>query len=165
MPRAAIPKCAIWWTRDAPASVAPRLLNRLSTTVSGRQTGLLAQGGDRRTIMLTSEQAQRLFELAVNEFAPDWAIDGRGAELSLNNPDHWPSGIGTFGFVVRHRITGITKVLGWRRSSDTAAHHYRGVSFRVLEAYADRNTDPIKRYLQEIGALGPSHLSARALVS
>ncbi len=101
--------------------------------------------------MLLPEQVLRLFQLALVEFAPDWEIAGESAELSLHNPEHWVSGLGTFGLILRSRGTGRVKVLGWRTGEIKNASYHRGISYRVLEAYADRITDPIRRYFEEIG--------------
>lgn len=106
--------------------------------------------------MLLPEQVQRLFQLALVEFAPDWEIAGESAELSLHNPEHWVSGLGTFGVIVRSRGTGSVKVLGWRTGEIKNATYHRGISYRVLEAYADRITDPIRRYFEEIGIVTAS---------
>jgi hypothetical protein len=43
--------------------------------------------------MLLPEQVQRLVELALAEFAPEWQVTGLCSELSLHNPDHWVSGL------------------------------------------------------------------------
>jgi hypothetical protein len=107
--------------------------------------------------MLLPEQVQRLFQLALVEFAPDWEIAGPCRELSLHDATHWASGIGTFGFVLRSRATGSNKVLGARKSELPNATYYRGISYRVLEAYADRITDPIRRYFEEIGVVTSEH--------
>jgi hypothetical protein len=101
--------------------------------------------------MLLREQAQRLFELALAEFAPDWEIAGACVELSVHNSEHWVSGLGTFGLVLRDRERGAAKILGWRTGEFRNATYHRGISYRVLEAYADRITDPIRRYFEEIG--------------
>ena len=113
--------------------------------------------------MLLPEQVQRLFQLALVEFAPDWEIAGLAAELSLHNPEHWVSGLGTFGLIVRSRGTGSVKVLGWRTGEIKNATYHRGVSYRVLEAYADRITDPIRRYFEEIGIAASSEQPTRFL--
>ena len=39
------------------------------------------------------------------------------------------------------------------------ATYHRGISYRVLEAYADRITDPIRRYFDEIGVATSEHPS------
>jgi len=39
--------------------------------------------------MLLPEQVQRLVELALAEFTPEWQVTGLCSELSLHNPDHW----------------------------------------------------------------------------
>ncbi len=110
--------------------------------------------------MLLPEQVQRLFQLALIEFAPDWEIAGAVTELSLHNPDHWVSGLGTFGLILRNRPTSGVKVLGWRTGEIKNATYFRGISYRVLEAYADRITDPIRRYFEEIGILAPQDVPA-----
>jgi hypothetical protein len=101
--------------------------------------------------MLVREQAQRLFELALAEFAPDWQTAGACVEISQHDPEHWVSGLGSYGFVLRNRKTGAAKILGWRSGEIRNATYHRGISYRVLEAYAERITDPIRRYLEEIG--------------
>ncbi len=113
--------------------------------------------------MLLPEQVQRLFQLALVEFAPDWEIAGVSAELSLHNPEHWVSGLGTFGLILRSRFGGGVKVLGWRTGEIPNATYYRGISYRVLEAYADRITDPIRRYFEEIGIVAPAEYPSRFL--
>lgn len=113
--------------------------------------------------MLLPEQVQRLFELALAEFAPDWEIAGVCDELSLHNPEHWVSGIGTFGLALRHRKTRAARILGWRAGEFLNATYHRGISYRVLEAYADRITDPIRRYFEEIGLILPGETSSRFL--
>src|SRR2546428_883404 len=105
--------------------------------------------------MLLPEQVHRLFQLALVEFAPDWEISGACTELSLHRAEHWASGLGTFGLVLHDRVTGATKVLGRRTGELPNATYPRGISYRVLEAYADRITDPIRRYFEEIGVVAP----------
>src|SRR6266478_6361410 len=105
--------------------------------------------------MLLPEQVHRLFQLALVEFAPDWEISGACTELSLHRAEHWASGLGTFGLVLHDRVTGATKVLGRRTGELPNATYHRGISYRVLEAYADRITDPIRRYFEEIGVVAP----------
>src|SRR5437899_11996723 len=105
--------------------------------------------------MLLLEQVHRLFQLALVEFAPDWEISGACTELSLHRAEHWASGLGTFGLVLHNRVTGATKVLGRRTGELPNATYHRGISYRVLEAYADRITDPIRRYFEEVGLVLP----------
>jgi len=57
--------------------------------------------------MLLPEQVQRLLELALAEFAPEWQVASGCTELSLNNPDHWVSGLGTFGLVLNAPLAGL----------------------------------------------------------
>jgi hypothetical protein len=105
--------------------------------------------------MLLPEQVQRLFQLALVEFAPDWEINSACTELSLHKAEHWASGLGTFGLVLHNRASGATKILGRRTGELPHASYHRGISYRVLEAYADRITDPIRRYFEEIGVVAP----------
>lgn len=114
--------------------------------------------------MLAPSQAQVLFERALVELAPDWSVTAPCEELALHHPDHWPSGIGTFGFTLHHRAAEPAKVLGRRSGGGSGATYHRGVSYRVLEAYADGVRDPIRRYLEEIGALTEPRRSARSFV-
>lgn len=115
--------------------------------------------------MLTGPEAQRLLTSALEEFAPDWAVAGSVAPVSIREPDPWLSGVGTFGVTLRHRTTGAVKVLGRRGGAGPGAEYHRGISFLVLEAYRQRNTDPIRRYLAEVRLVpgpepGPRVLSA-----
>ena len=132
------------------AAVAPYLL----------PLGASGPGGGE--VMLLPEQVQRLVELALAEFAPEWQVTGLCSELSLHNPDHWVSGLGTFGLILRNRQSRSAKVLGWRSGDLRSATYHRGISYRVLEAYADRITDPIRRYFEEIGLMMPGRVSPRA---
>jgi len=121
-----------------------------------------ASGSGGGEVMLLPEQVQRLVELALAEFAPEWQVTGLCSELSLHNPDHWVSGLGTFGLILRNRNSRSAKVLGWRSGDFRSATYHRGISYRVLEAYADRITDPIRRYFEEIGLLMPGRAAPRA---
>jgi hypothetical protein len=105
--------------------------------------------------MLTRADAHQLFCQALSEFAPDWQPAGELVEVTVHDPHHWLSGIGTFGAMLQHRATGTVKVLGRREGAGPGASYHRGISFLVLEAYAERNTDPIQRYLQEVGVAAP----------
>src|SRR6266849_1837251 len=111
--------------------------------------------------MLLPEQVQRLVELALAEFAPEWQVTGLCSELSLHNPDHWVSVLWTFVLILRNRQSKNAKVLGWHSGDFRSATYHRGISYRVLEAYADRITDPIRRYFEEIGLLMPGRVSPR----
>lgn len=101
--------------------------------------------------MLPREDAHRLLTLALTEMAPDWELIGECVEVTVRDPDHWLSGIGTFGALLRHRATGVVKVLGRRAGREPNATYHRGISFLVLEAYGERTLDPIRRYLEEVG--------------
>lgn len=101
--------------------------------------------------MLPREEARRLFALALSEFAPEWEVVGEMAEVTIRDSNHWLSGAGTFAATLRHRASGAAKMLGRRAGGEAGCAYHRGVSFLVLEAYAERNTDPVRRYLEEIG--------------
>lgn len=103
--------------------------------------------------MMSRNDARRLFQLAIEEFAPQWEITTDLTEVTIRDPHHWLSGIGTFGATLRERATGATKVLGRRGGLDEGATFHRGISGLVLEAYFDGSTDPIWRYLAEIGVV------------
>src|SRR5262249_39725366 len=109
--------------------------------------------------MLLPEQVQRLVELALAEFAPEWQVTGLCSELNLPNPHHWVPGLGTFGLWRATRRNRPGKVLGWRSGDFRSAPYHRGISYRVLEAYAARITDPIRRYFEEIGLVIPGKLT------
>lgn len=112
--------------------------------------------------MLPRQDAQELFHRALAEFAPGWEPVGELTEVTTRDPEHWLSGIGTFGVMLQHRDTGILKVLGRRAGAGPGATYHRGISFLVLEAYGQRNTDPIRRYLEETGLTRrPSDASRR----
>jgi hypothetical protein len=101
--------------------------------------------------MLSRHDAERVFRRILSEFASDWQPVGQITEVSVRDPEHWLSGNGTFGIMLQHRATGTVKVLGRRAGAGPRATYHRGISFAVLEAYEQRNTDPILRYLDEIG--------------
>jgi hypothetical protein len=103
--------------------------------------------------MLTRDEAQRLLQSILDEFAPEWDPMGPVNEVTTRDPEHWMSGIGTFGVMLQHRRSGTVKVLGRRTGpvSGSSVSYHRGISFVVLKAYGERNTDPVRRYLDEIG--------------
>jgi len=101
--------------------------------------------------MISRVEVRRLLQEALEEFAPRWEISADPIEMTIRDPYHWLSGIGTFGVTLRDRATGATKVLGRRSGPEKTATFHRGLSALVLEAYCDGSRDPIVRYLQEIG--------------
>jgi hypothetical protein len=101
--------------------------------------------------MISRDEARRLLQLALDEFAPQWEIAANPIEITIRDPHHWLSGIGTFGVTLRERSTGATKVLGRRAGPEEGATFHRGLSGLVLQAYFDGSRDPIRRYLGEIG--------------
>jgi hypothetical protein len=102
--------------------------------------------------MISRHDARRLLQLALEEFAPQWEISADPTAVTIRDPHHWLSGIGTFGVTLRERSTGSMKVLGRRSGPEEDATFHRGISALVLEAYGDGSSDPMRRYLQEIGA-------------
>jgi hypothetical protein len=103
--------------------------------------------------MLTRDEADSLLQRVLDEFAPEWDSMGPVNEVTTRDPEHWLSGVGTFGVMLQHRQSGTVKVLGRRAGSASGASvsYHRGISFLVLKAYSERNTDPVRRYLDEIG--------------
>jgi hypothetical protein len=101
--------------------------------------------------MISPEAARRLFRTALERFASPWEISSDLAEVTVRDPNHWLSGIGTFGATLRDPATGAVKILGRRWAPDEGATYHRGISGLVLEAYLEGTTDPLRRYLEEIG--------------
>ncbi len=101
--------------------------------------------------MVSCHDADRMVRCVLDEFAPDWHLVGAVTAVTVHDPEHWLSGNGTFGVMLQHRGNGRLKVLGRRAGAGPDATYHRGISFVVLEAYAQRNMDPIRRYLDEIG--------------
>ena len=104
--------------------------------------------------MISRDEARRILQLALEEFAPQWEICADPSPVTIQDPHHWLSGIGTFGVTLRERATGTMKILGRRSGPEERATFHRGISGLVLEAYGDGSSDPIRRYLQEIGVGG-----------
>lgn len=113
--------------------------------------------------MLTRDEAQSLLHRALAEFAPEWDSTGPVREVTTRDPQHWLSGIGTFGVMLQHRGSGVVKILGRRAGSGSGVSYHRGISFLVLQAYGERNTDPVRRYLDEIGVSSHSVRTLAAL--
>jgi hypothetical protein len=115
--------------------------------------------------MLTRDEAHGLLQRALVEFAPEWDPMGPVNEVTTRDPDNWLSGIGTFGVTLQHRRSGTVKVLGRRTGpvSGSSVSYHRGISFLVLQAYGERNTDPVRRYLDEIGVAANPARSFAAL--
>jgi len=111
--------------------------------------------------MISQDEARRLLQLALEEFAPQWEIRADPIPVTIQDPHHWLSGIGTFGVTLRERATGTMKILGRRGGPEESATFHRGISGLVLEAYGDGSSDPIRRYLQEIGVGGTTVPSRR----
>ena len=56
--------------------------------------------------MISRVEARRLLQEALEEFAPRWEISADPIEMTIRDPYHWLSGIGTFGVTLRDRATG-----------------------------------------------------------
>jgi hypothetical protein len=100
--------------------------------------------------------SRRLLEAAVHEFSAEWEVVGECSPVDLSDTSQWPSSSRSFQVTLRHRTTGAQKVLGRRTVADAAASCHRGLAYLVLQAYAERNTDPIRRYFDEIGLAAPA---------
>jgi hypothetical protein len=115
--------------------------------------------------MIGRDDARRLLQLALDEFAPRWEIAADPVEVTIRDPHHWLSGIGTFGATLRDRTTGSVRVLGRRTGPEVGAAFHRGISGMVLEAFLEGSADPIQRYLREIGVAGTTGPSERLIAS
>lgn len=112
--------------------------------------------------MLSRSDAPHMVRSLLGELAPDWQLVGDVTEVTVRDPEHWLSGNGTFGVMLQHRTTGKLKVLGRRAGAGPGASYHRGISLVLLQAYAQRNMDPIRRYLDEVG-LASYHQRSAAL--
>jgi hypothetical protein len=115
--------------------------------------------------MIPRDDARRLLQLALDEFAPRWEIAVDPVEVTIRDPHHWLSGIGTFGATLRERATGSLKVLGRRTGPEQGAAFHRGISGMVLEAFLEGSADPIHRYLCEIGVAAGSGAPSERLIA
>lgn len=100
--------------------------------------------------------SRRLLEAALREFSPGWDIVGDCSPVDPVDANQWPSGTRSFQVTLHHRSTGAQKVLGRRTVDDAAASCHRGLAYLVLQAYGERNTDPIRRYFEEIDIATPT---------
>ena len=71
--------------------------------------------------MISLDKAERLIQMAVAEFAPEWEMVGDCTELTVREPDDWMSGAGSYGVTLRNRATGALKLVGKRRASHGTA--------------------------------------------
>jgi hypothetical protein len=110
--------------------------------------------------MVFRSDAAQMVRSLLGELAPDWHLVGEVTEVTVRDPEHWLSGNGTFGVMLQHRTTGKLKVLGRRAGAGPGATYHRGISFVLLQAYAQRNMDPIWRYLSEVGLASCQQRSA-----
>jgi hypothetical protein len=101
--------------------------------------------------MLAQADFARALTLALREFAPAWEIVGDCAPVDPVDPSHWGSGSWSFQVTLRHRVTGHLKILGRRVAYEPNASLHPAVALSPIGAYRHGNTEPIRRYLEEIG--------------
>jgi hypothetical protein len=101
--------------------------------------------------MLAQADFERALAFALGEFAPAWEIVGDCAPVDPVDPSHWGSGSRSFQVTLRHRVTGRLKVLGRRAADDPNASFHPAVALSPIGAYRHGDTEPIRRYLEEIG--------------
>jgi hypothetical protein len=102
--------------------------------------------------MLAQADFQRALALALGEFAPAWAIIGDCAPVDRLDASHWGSGPQSFQVTLRHRVTGHLKVLGRRTAYEPGATVHPAVALSLIGAYRHGNSEPIRSFLEEIGA-------------
>lgn len=101
--------------------------------------------------MLAQADFQRALALALGEFAPAWTIVGECSPVDRFDASHWGSGPQSFQVTLRHRVTGHLKVLGRRGSYEPSASVHPAVALSLIGAYRHGNSEPIRRYLEEVG--------------
>ena len=102
--------------------------------------------------MLAQADFQRALALALGEYAPAWAIVGDCAPVDRFDTSHWGSGPQSFQVTLRHRVTGHLKVLGRRAAYEPGATVHQAVALSLIGAYRHGNSEPIRSFLEEIGA-------------
>jgi hypothetical protein len=101
--------------------------------------------------MLAQADFQRALALALGEFAEAWTIVGECAPVDRIEASHWGSGPHSFQVTLRHRVTGHLKVLGRRLAYEPGASVHPAVALSLIGAYRHGNSEPIRRYFEEIG--------------
>jgi hypothetical protein len=114
--------------------------------------------------MLAQADFERALAFALGEFAPAWEIVGDCAPVDPADPRHWGSGSRSFQVTLRHRVTGHLKVLGRRVADEPNASLHPAVALSPIGAYRHGNTEPIRRYLEEIGVAATAAGDAATLV-
>lgn len=102
--------------------------------------------------MLAQADFERALGLALFEFAPAWTIVGLCAPVDRLDASHWGSGPQSFQVTLRHQATGRLKMLGRRVASEPGATVHPAVALSLIGAYRHGNSEPIRAYLEEIGA-------------
>ena len=101
--------------------------------------------------MLAQADFQRALALALGELAPAWTIVGECSAVDRLDANHWGSGPHSFQVTLRHRVTGDLKALGRRVSYEPTASVHPAVALSLIGAYRHGNSEPLRRYLEEIG--------------
>ena len=103
--------------------------------------------------MLSQADLQIALAFALREFGTPWKIVSDCSPVDPLDPNHWASGAHSFQVTLRHRVTGQLKALGRRIPDDAAASPHRGLALSLVEAYGQGNSDPLRRYLEEVGVV------------
>jgi hypothetical protein len=114
--------------------------------------------------MLAQADFERALAFALGEFAPAWEIVGDCAPVDPVDPSHWGSGSRSFQVTLRHRVTGRRKVLGRRAADEPNASFHPAVALSPIGAYRHGDTEPIRRYLEEIGVAATASGDAATLL-
>jgi len=101
--------------------------------------------------MLAQADLQNALAQALGEFGPAWKVVSECSPVNPLDPSHWAVGSQSFHVNIRHRVTGRLKVLGRRVADEPSASLHRAVALSLVDSYIHGNTDPIRRYLEDIG--------------
>jgi len=110
--------------------------------------------------MLAQADLQNALAQALGEFGPAWKIVSECSPVNPLDPSHWAVGSQSFHVNIRHRVTGRLKVLGRRVADEPSASLHRAVAFSLVDSYVHGNSDPIRRYLEDIGVATGSERDA-----
>ena len=110
--------------------------------------------------MLAQADLLNALAQALGEFGPAWKIVSECSAVNPLDPNHWAVGSQSFHVNIRHRVTGRLKVLGRRVADEPTASLHRAVAHSLVDAYVHGNSDPIRRYLEDIGVAASSERDA-----